>query len=236
MLALLRLLHSCKGINLSLLKNAQTSICVWVFFVVVSSQTPEASSSRAGDLCSLSHNWIAGAESFQERSNAISLLDIDNSLGDGCQHVNGLALQLSASQVVFCASWRLQVTHNTWAVPSAGPLPRAQPSGDSQHQAVSPHWAIFSGSLPPPLCHPPALTGKWAELRLPSSGQAPPVHHEAPILAVPQQHCPPYGREEPVLNSSPHMSGAGLAPAVCPVRGMQLSQELPGSSLQSQLP
>lgn len=69
--------------------------------MVVSSQTPEASSSRAGDLCSLSHNCTVGAQSFQDRGNAIALLDIENAFGDGCQNVSSLTLQLSASQVVF---------------------------------------------------------------------------------------------------------------------------------------
>lgn len=139
------------------------SVCGF-FFVVVSSQTPEASSSRAGNLCSLSHNWTAGAGSFQDRGNAISLLDIENAFGDGCQHVNSLALQLSASQVVFVTAGgcRLPTTLRlflqrkkclTLCLPSKlslwvkANIRQCQPPGTA--------WGIFPGSLPPPLCHPP---------------------------------------------------------------------------------
>lgn len=51
----------------------------------------------------------------------------------------------------FCDSWRLQVTHNTQGVSVKDwLLPRAQPLGEGQHQAVSTPWDC----LPPPLCHP----------------------------------------------------------------------------------
>lgn len=123
----------------------RASVCGF-FFVVVSSQTPKASSSRAGDLCSLSHNWTAGVESFQERSNAISLLDIENSLGYGCQHVNGLALQLSASQVVFvpAGGCRLPTTLGLSPLPDRSPELSPQVTANIRQ---CPHWDCL-GHLP----------------------------------------------------------------------------------------
>lgn len=221
---------------------------VWgVFFVVVSSQTPEASSSRAGDLCSLSHNCTVGAQSFQDRAN---LLDIENAFGDGCQNVSSLTLQLSASQVVFVTAGSCSYPPHSgcfWGCLLCLTTP--------QSSALVGWWRPTSGivnSLGLPggsplgacrlLCAIPQHTaGMWAQLRLPSTGLASPIHHETPTLAVPQQlqgcksatlHISCEGRASFNLNTRSHMSQAGLAPTVCRVRGMQFTQELAGSSLK----
>lgn len=222
---------------------------VWgSFFVVVSSQTPEASSSRAGDLCSLSHNWTAAAWSFQDRGNAISLLDIENAFGDGCQHVNSLAMQLSASQLVFVTAGgcRLPTTFRNTVSAKEGvpdPVPDCSPelspwvkANIRQCQPPGTAWGILPGSLPPPVCHPPDTDREVSRAQAAQHWPGTPIHHEAPILAVPQQlqRCKTCSTayHMPVLNTSPHTAGAGLGPAMCPVRGTQLTQELAGSSLQ----
>lgn len=90
----------------------------------------------------------------------------------------------------FCDSWRLQVTHNTQAVsakeevPDPVPALKAQPLGEGQHQAVSTPWD-YLGHLPwepatSSLPSPDTQTGKWAELRLPSTARHPqyPTKHQ----------------------------------------------------------
>lgn len=178
-LSSVRLLQSCKGVNLSLLKKCPNQdLCGFSLWL---KQTPEASSSRAGDLCWLSHNWTAGAWFFQDRGNAISLLDIDNAFGDGCQHVNSLAPLLSESQADFvtAGSWRLPTTlrlflwrmsHLPDCSPKLSPQVKAnirqcQPQGLPGHLS----WEPAPSSVP----SPSTQTGKWAELRLPSTGQHP---------------------------------------------------------------
>lgn len=123
------------------------------------------------------------------------MLDIENAFGDGCQHANSLALQLSASQVVFVTAGgcRLPTTLRL-CLTRMSPLPDHSPEpswGEGQHQAVSTSWDCL-GHLPwePATSSLPSRNTQprtWAELRLPSTGQASPIHHEAPTLAAPQQ-------------------------------------------------
>lgn len=85
----------------------------------------------------------------------------------------------------FCDSWRLQVTHTFFrlllqrkkCLTLCLSAPKAQPLGEGQHQAVSTLWDSL-GHLPwePATCSLPSLntqTGKWAELRLPSTARHP---------------------------------------------------------------